>query len=277
MPHAARLDHAFDAEARKTASAFPEFPPSMAVARSTHSKHRLRVRLADSIEDLQAAQRLRHRVFIEEMGARLPVIHPGIESDRFDPYCEHLLVWDEDTNQVVGCYRILTDRQAARAGGYYAQTEFDLTRVLALPGTLVEVGRTCVHPDFRSGAVIGLLWSGLARFMMMHRYEYLMGCASIPLTSGVEQVGAIWQTVSASHLSPPELRVYPKTPFATLPEAAIGKPAELPPLIKGYLRVGAQVCGEPAWDPAFNAADLFLLLNFDRLSARYARHFTYRQ
>ncbi len=259
MPLAARLDNYFNAEVRRA-----------------RSKHRLRLRFADSLEDLRAAQRLRHRVFIEEMGARLPLAEPGIESDRFDHYCEHLLVWDDDTDQAVGCYRILTDSRAARAGGFYAQTEFDLTRVLAVPGRLAEVGRTCVHPDFRNGTVIGLLWSGLARFMLMHRYDYLMGCASIPLTGGVEQVGAIWQTVATSHLSPPEWRVFPKTPFAALPEAAAGTPTELPPLIKGYLRLGAQVCGEPAWDPAFNVADLFLLLSFERLSARYARHFVQR-
>jgi len=277
MPLAARLENYFDAEARRASS-----------------KHRLRVRFADNLEDLRAAQRLRHRVFIEEMGARLPLTEPGIESDRFDHFCQHLLVWDEDTDQAVGCYRILTDIQAVHAGGYYSQTEFDLTRVLAVPGRLVEVGRTCVHPDFRTGAVIGLLWSGLARFMLMHRYDYLMGCASIPLTGGVAQVGAIWQAVAASHLSPPEWRVFPKTPFAALrpprtagvqktqelgfcPEAAPGTPAELPPLIKGYLRLGAQVCGEPAWDPAFNVADLFLLLSLDRLSARYAQHFVNRK
>jgi len=259
MPLATRLDTYFDAETRRA-----------------RSKHRLRIRFADSLEDLRAAQRLRHRVFVEEMGARLPLTEPGIESDRFDHYCQHLLVWDEDTDQAVGCYRILTDSQALRAGGYYSQTEFDLTRVLSVPGRLIEVGRTCVHPDYRSGAVLSLLWSGLARFMLMHRYDYLMGCASIPLSGGVQQVGAIWHALAASHLSPPSLRVFPKTPFAALPESASGTSAELPPLIKGYLRLGAQVCGEPAWDPAFNVADLFLLLSLDRVSARYAQHFIRR-
>ena len=93
------------------------------------------------------------------------------------------------------------------------------------------------------------------------------------VAGGVEQLGAIWQTVATSHLSPPEWRVFPKTPFAALPEAASSMPTELPPLIKGYLRLGAQVCGEPAWNPAFNVADLFLLLSLDRLSARYAQRF----
>jgi putative hemolysin len=259
MSLAARLDSYFDAESRRA-----------------HAKHQLRLGLAASAEDVRAAQRLRHQVFVEEMGARLPSDEPGIESDRFDPYCQHLLVRDAAAGRVVGCYRILTDTQAQRAGGYYSQTEFDLTRVLAMPGRLIEVGRTCVHPDYRNGAVIGLLWSGLARFMLMHRYDYLMGCASIALAGGMGPVGAVWQTLASSHLSPPEWRVFPKTPLPVLPEAAPGAAAELPPLIKGYLRLGAQVCGEPAWDPAFNVADLFLLLSLDRLDGRYAQHFIRR-
>lgn len=237
---------------------------------------KLRIGLAMHTDDVRAAQRLRYQVFVEEMGARLHTDEPGIESDRFDPYCQHLLVRDAANDQVVGCYRILTDTQAARAGGYYAQTEFDLTRVLAIPSRLIEVGRTCVHPDYRQGAVIGLLWSGLARFMRMHRYDTLMGCASVPLTGDAGQVGALWQTLAAKYLSAPEWRVFPKTPFAALPESISAPPAHLPPLLKGYLRLGAQVCGEPAWDPVFNVADLFVVLNLDRLNARYARHFVHR-
>lgn len=237
---------------------------------------KLRIGMARHTDDVRAAQRLRHQVFIEEMGARLQTDEPGIESDRFDPYCQHLLVRDAANDQVVGCYRILTDTQAARAGGYYSQSEFDLTRVLAIPGRMIEVGRTCVHPDYRQGAVIGLLWSGLARFMRMHRYDTLMGCASVPLTGDAGQVGALWQTLAAKYLSAPEWRVFPKTAFAALPESISAAPAALPPLLKGYLRLGAQVCGEPAWDPVFNVADLFVVLNLDRLNARHARHFVHR-
>jgi putative hemolysin len=242
----------------------------------TRAQHKLRIGLAVHAEDVRAAQRLRHQVFIEEMGARLHPDEPGIESDRFDPYCQHLLVRDAANDQVVGCYRILTDAQATRAGGYYAQTEFDLTRVLAIPGRLIEVGRTCVHPDYRQGAVIGLLWSGLARFMLMHRYDTLMGCASVPLNGDAGQVGALWQTLATKYLSAPEWRVFPKTPFAALPESVSSVTVALPPPIKGYLRLGAQVCGEPAWDPVFNVADLFMLLSLDRLNARPARHFMHR-
>jgi putative hemolysin len=248
-----------------------------AESRRAHAKHRLRVGLAVTTDDVRAAQHLRHMVFVEEMGARLHEDEPGIECDRFDDYCQHLLVRDATNDQVVGCYRILTDSQAALAGGFYSQTEFDLTRVLAVPGRFVEVGRTCIHPDYRTGAVISLLWSGLARFMLMQQYEYLMGCASIPLGETPDAAFAQYQQIAAQHLSPPEWRVFPKTPLPLrMSGPAQAESMEIPPLIKGYLRMGAQVCGEPAWDPVFNVADLFVLLSLDRLSARYAQHFIRR-
>jgi putative hemolysin len=259
MLNTARLDDCLEAESRRA-----------------HSKHRLRVTLADTLEDVRAAQRLRHEVFVEEMGARVEEAEHGIESDRFDHYCQHLLVRDERSDRVVGCYRILTDSQAQRAGSYYSETEFDLARVRALPGRIMEVGRTCVHPDYRNGAVINLLWSGLTRFMVMHRFDYLIGCASVALHGGLEHIGALWHGLGPGELSPPERRVFPRTPFTMLPRPALGTKVEMPPLIKGYLRVGAQVCGEPAWDPAFNVADLFLLLDIERLGARYARHYLAR-
>jgi putative hemolysin len=259
MALAARLEEFFEAESRRA-----------------QVKYRLQLGLAATADDVRAAQRLRYRVFVEEMGAQLSNDEPGIESDRFDPFCQHLLVRDVTTDEVVGCYRILTDTQARAAGGFYSQTEFDITRVLAMPGRVVEVGRTCIHPDYRTGAVIALLWSGLARFMLLHRYDYLIGCASVPLREGIERVGAIWHMLAASYLMSAEWRVVPRAPFEVLPRPADNTPPELPPLIRGYVRLGARVCGEPAWDPAFNVADLFLLLSLDRLSARYAQHFIRR-
>lgn len=236
----------------------------------------LQVMLAATPEDVRSAQRLRHRVFVEEMGARLHCPEPGIESDRFDAFCEHLIVRDLATDEVVGCYRLLIDIQAVRAGGYYAQGEFDLTRILALPGRFAEVGRSCVHPDYRTGGTLALLWQGLARFMLTRRIDYLMGCASIPLRSGTEAAWAIYQRLSRSHLAPAEWRVYPKVPLPRMQLAGTQSEARLPALIGAYLRAGALLCGEPAWDPQFNVADLFLMLRTDRINRRYARHFVGR-
>lgn len=239
-------------------------------------RRHLAVALATTAEDVLATQRLRYRVFVEEMGARLDCAMMGVERDRFDPYCQHLIVRDLHENRVVGCYRILTDTQARAAGGFYSQTEFDLAPVLARPGRFMEVGRTCVHPDYRNGATIALLWSGLARYMLMNRFDYLMGCASIPLVGGTEGAAAVYARLAEKHLSEPDCRAVPRHPLPRLQLADAAPHTEVPALIQAYLRVGARICGEPAWDPAFNVADLFLLLRADDISARYARHFVAR-
>ncbi|MEO6697457.1 MAG: GNAT family N-acyltransferase [Gammaproteobacteria bacterium] len=241
--------------------------------------HQLHVALTRKPEDIRAAQRLRYQVFVEEMGAGTGDAVSRIEQDEFDPYCIHLLVRDAaHHNQVVGCYRILTGDEAARAGSYYSQTEFDLGRILGLPGRFMEVGRTCVHPDYRNGATVSLLWQGLARFMMTHKFDYLMGCASIPLDKGMDYITALYAALNEQHSSPPEQRVYPHLPlFNSMPHHVAGPvPIAIPALLNAYLRMGAVVCGEPAWDPQFNVADLFILLAARRIHTRYARHFIER-
>jgi putative hemolysin len=241
---------------------------------ATPEASQLTVCLAASEEEVRAAQRLRYQVFVEEMGARLTDGEPGIETDAFDPFCQHLLVKDGET--VVGCYRLLTDTQADRAGGYYSQAEFDLSRILAIPGRFMEIGRTCVHPAYRTGSTIALLWSGLARFMVMNRIDYLMGCASIPLRTGTREATLIYQRLARQHLGPEAWRVFPRVPLPQVNLTDADEKPQVPALIKGYLRAGAVICGEPAWDPQFNVADLFILLRADEVSGRYARHFMQR-
>lgn len=233
---------------------------------------RLIVQLARTPEEVRAAQRLRYAIFGEEMGARLDGPEPGIDQDRFDPYCDHLLVRERATGAVVGTYRILSPRAAAAAGGYYSEQEFDLARLAPLRATLVEVGRSCIRADHRTGAAIALLWAGLARYMLARGHGYLVGCASISLADGGRTAARAWRELAARHLAPPERRVVPhlRLPLARLDD---GGAAELPPLVRGYLRLGAQVCGEPAWDPDFNTADVLVLLPMSRVSARYARHY----
>ncbi|MEF3194133.1 MAG: GNAT family N-acetyltransferase, partial [Halothiobacillaceae bacterium] len=147
------------------------------------SESRLKVQLAAHADDIQRSQRLRHQVFVEEMGCKAQVEN-GLEFDRYDPFCHHLLVIDQSTDEVVASTRILTDTQAQAAGGYYSANEFDMDMIHHLPGRVMEIGRTCVHPDYRNGATIGMLWQGLARFMEIHRIGFLFGCASIPMRDG---------------------------------------------------------------------------------------------
>jgi putative hemolysin len=233
---------------------------------------RLTVGLARSHAEIVEAQRLRHAVFAEELGARLTGPAPGIDQDRFDRFCDHLLVRSIETGEVVGTYRILPPQRAELAGGYYSEQEFDLARLEHLRPGLVEVGRSCVHPEHRAGAVIALLWWGLARYVLAGGYTHLVGCASLSMADGGRAAATLYRRIARRHLAPREYRVFPRCP---LPVDSLGdaSPGALPPLVKGYLRLGAYVCGEPAWDPDFNTADLLVLLPMARVDARYARHF----
>jgi putative hemolysin len=232
----------------------------------------LAVRFAESRDEIRAAQRLRWRVFAGELGARLGSREHGVDEDIFDEHCRHLVVHDESAGEIIGTYRLLPPEAAKRMGCCYADAEFDLTRLWRLRPALVEVGRSCIHPDHRSGAVIALLWSGLARYMLANRYQYLAGCASMSMADGGRGAAAVWRGIREKHLAPIEFQVQPRRRLM-VDDAAAGTPAEVPPLIKAYLRCGAWVCGEPAWDPEFNTADFFMLLPMMRISARYARHF----
>jgi putative hemolysin len=231
----------------------------------------LRVELARSPADLLAAQRLRYAVFAGEMGARLHTATPGVDQDEFDLYCDHLLVRDIDTDTVIGTYRILPPHRREQIGRLYSSSEFDLSRLGHLLPSLIEVGRSCVHPDHRTGAAILLLWAGLAKYMRKGRYQHLIGCASASLYDGGGQAAALRDRLQP-YLCDANLRARPHLPFA---HEGLARPAavEIPPLIKGYLRLGAKVCGEPALDPDFNTADFLIWLSLENLQPRYARHF----
>ena len=235
-------------------------------------RHKLSVSLTTNEREILDAQKLRYRVFAGELGAKLPTRSPGVDQDIYDAYCEHLVVRDENSGEIVGTYRILSPANARRIGGYYSENEFDLTRLNHLRPRLVEIGRSCVHPDYRSGATIAMLWNGLAQYMMENGHEYLIGCASIGMADGGHAAASLYNRLG-DHLSPLEYRVFPRCP---LPLSALRHDlpdAQLPPLLKGYLRAGAWICGEPAWDPDFNTADLLVLMPMSRVGDRYAKHF----
>jgi putative hemolysin len=233
---------------------------------------RYHVSLAVDDSEIREAQRLRHQVFAEEMGARLSSALPGHDIDRYDPYCDHLLVRELTDGEVVGTYRILSPDAARRVGGYYSEQEFDLGRIDHLRPRMAELGRSCVHRDHRSGGVIARLWLGLAEYMTHCGYETVIGCASIGMADGGHIAASVYRQIVQRHLAPLDWRATPRTrlPVESLDD---GQTAALPPLIKGYTRLGAMVCGEPAWDPDFNTADLLMLLPMAQLNRSYARRF----
>lgn len=223
-------------------------------------------------EEVLAAQRLRHRVFAEEMGATLHTPTPGLDIDAFDEHCDHLVVREDSTGEIVGCYRMLPPERVADAGMLYSETEFDLRNLAALRSSIVETGRSCVHPDHRTGAVVSLVWAGIARYLLLSGHRWLAGCASVPLADGGTLAAGVWDTVRQKHLAPPEYRVRPLRPWehdGIVPPRRV----TMPPLLKGYLRLGAWVCGPPAVDTDFGVADLFVLLGLEHVDQRYLAYF----
>jgi putative hemolysin len=187
-------------------------------------------------------------------------------------YCDHLLVRDQNNNKVVGTYRILPPEQARMAGGYYSETEFDMSKLASLRENMAEVGRSCVDADYRDGATITQLWSGLADYITKNGHEYLIGCASMSMSDGGHYAASVFNKVHKLHAAPDEYTVIPHN---RLPLESLNGNMEviIPPLVKGYLRMGAYIAGEPAWDPEFNCADLFILLPVSRITARFSKHF----
>ncbi len=236
----------------------------------------IEVAWAKHLDEVRAAQRLRYQIFAGEMGARLNAEVPGHDIDLFDDYCEHLLVRDQATREVIGTYRVLTPAQAKRVGSTYSDLEFDLTRLRMLRERMVELGRSCVHPEHRHGGVIMALWGALGEFMVRNQLDTMIGCASIPmLHNGVlsgDVAASIWKQLKETHLASIEYHVRPRLPLP-VEELNGDLQVEPPALIKGYLRLGTKVLGAPAWDPDFNSADLPMLMRLQDLPARYRKHF----
>jgi putative hemolysin len=243
------------------------------------SEVRYEVLWARHQDEVKQAQQLRHLVFVQEMGARLTVpsgTPGGHDVDMFDAYCEHLLVRavtdDGNSDEVIGTYRVLTPEAAKRAGGLYSDTEFDLTRLRPLRSRMVELGRSCVHPQWRSGGAIMALWGALTEFMVRNDLDTMVGCASVSMRDGGHMAASLWKRLRETHLAPIECQVHPRLPLP-VEELRQDLPVEVPALIKGYLRCGAKVLGAPAWDPDFNTADLPMMMRMRDLPARYRRHF----
>ncbi|MGX2039618.1 GNAT family N-acetyltransferase [Methylocaldum sp. MU1018] len=221
---------------------------------------------------VRATQALRYRVFAEEMGARLHSRIEGLDYDEIDDYCDHLLVRDTQTGRIVACTRLLSDVQAARLGRFYSEGEFHLDEVLALPGRFLEIGRTCVDPAHRGSVVLGTLWNGLAEYVYNGRFNYLMGCASIPPGPSGFAVDAVYSRIEPHQFGPPELSVNPKIPVPAQ-KRCVRDESGIPPLLQAYLRLGCWVCGDPFWDEDFDVMDVFILLDLSRMQSRYEKRF----
>ncbi len=239
----------------------------------TTSQSRLHARFAKSEKEILAAQTLRYNIFSQEYGAAFYDQNgapTSIDSDHYDPHCRHLMVLDGE--RIVGYTRLLPGAVAKKIGGFYSAHEFDIDGLVKEPHRFLEIGRTCVHPDYRNGATIAVLWSKLAEFLVESGFDYLIGCASVPLGDGGSSLNSVMPMLRKNHLADKRFRVAPKVPYLTTHANGSERP-KMPPLLKAYMRMGAQICGEPCWDQDFNCADLFIFLDVALVADRYAKRF----
>ena len=229
---------------------------------------------------IEAAQRLRHDVFTSEPGFELAGAIDGLDADRFDEHCDHLLVREETSGELVGCYRMLPPPGAIAAGSLYTATEFDVSGLDALRPSLVEMGRAVVREDHRNGGVVLLMWAGILAYLDRCGYDYVTGCVSVPVQGpGDEapgsQIRGVRDFVRRRHAAPSEYTVYPYRPVTVggtgLDDIQPPARVAVPPLMRGYLRLGARVCGEPAHDPDFGVGDFPALLDKRQADTRYLK------
>jgi putative hemolysin len=235
------------------------------------------VKVAEHYEEFEKALRLRFEVFNLELNEGLENSYEtGMDRDAYDDYCDHLIVIDETCNKIVGTYRMLLGFVAENNIGYYSESEFDMSGIRALSGEKLELGRSCVHKDYRNSGIISMLWTGIARYIEFHNVKHLFGCSSAH-TVNPEEISIISSYMNSFHRADDEYTVYPLNRLegvrlcSILDQKAVFE--KMPPLIKGYLRTGALVCGEPAYDEEFGTTDFFMLLNTEKLLCRYRRRY----
>jgi L-ornithine Nalpha-acyltransferase len=235
------------------------------------------VKIASTPSEIEQAQRLRFEVFNVELNKGLKSsFDRGLDVDEFDPYCDHLIVREFCSGDVVGTYRMLRGSQARQNIGFYSEKEFDLSRIKQLDGELMELGRSCARKDFRDRALIPLMWEAITEQVRKHKVRYLFGCGSLYNTAALE-VSSIYGLLKKKYFAPDPCRVSPvgECRFKGLIDIPVTDEQalfqKLPSLIKGYLRIGSLVCGPPALDVEFGTTDFFLLLDFGAVKDDYLK------
>jgi putative hemolysin len=245
----------------------------------------LGLRLAESAAEVDAAQALRYSVFYDEMGAQADAATRAAlrDMDEFDAVADHLLVLDHDLGDgpaaVVGTYRLIRRQGAAKLGRFYSEGEYDISMLASYPGEVMELGRSCVAGPYRTRGTLQLLWRGIAAYVYRHRIDLMFGCASLPGTD-LDALAPQLSYLHANHLAPPALRprALPERYQAMdrIPLGAAETRAalhDLPPLIKGYLRLGGFVGDGAVIDAQFNTTDVCIVVKTDLVTEKYAKHY----
>lgn len=240
----------------------------------------LEVRLAKNLTELDAAMRLRFEVFNLELQEGLVSSYDrGYDTDPYDAYCDHLIVKDLTSDEVVGTYRLLRGSQAKRHIGFYSENEFDLSNLKRLGGEMLELGRSCIAATHRSFGTLNLLWSAITKYALEHNLSHLFGCASLHISQASE-VQPVFSYLRANHFAPEKYRVYPVESCRMEISDDIFEPEDsrsilrkLSPILKGYLRAGAMIGGAPAYDSDFGTADVLGILELEKMAGRYKQRY----
>jgi putative hemolysin len=241
-----------------------------APAVATRSRTGYRLALARTPAQLRAAQALRFRVFNLELREGLAQsFETGLDADRFDACCDHLLVEDAGSGAVVGTYRLQTGLRAVQAHGYYGEREFDFAPFEPLRAQMVELGRACIDAAHRNFAVLNLLWNGIADYARRHGARWLVGCSSLSSQNAAAGAAA-WRKL-ALHLAEPALRTRPTPAFACPLDVVAAEAPKIPKLLAAYLALGAEICGPPAIDHEFGTIDFLTLVDLESDALRSLR------
>jgi putative hemolysin len=246
-----------------------------------------RVKLAENHEEVEMAQRLRYEVFnLEQARGLISSEKYGIDFDEFDEHCLHLLAFEKCSGKVVGTYRAYLGFVANSAKGFYSSREYEIHGLYRISDKCIELGRTCVSPEHRSGSVIALLWGGITELLVRADLSYMLGCVSLDDTD--PRTGwALYEYISKRYSVCRDFTVIPRPGFTLqrppnheiekvlADEASLRK--KIPPIFKGYLRLGGLICGHPALDREFGTIDFFILVDINKVPRRYKHHFNYRE
>lgn len=245
-------------------------------------ERKLEVRIAENQLEIERTLALRYEVFNLELGEGLPQsAATRKDRDEYDLFCDHLIVVDKNRDdKIVGTYRILRRSVAKQNIGFYSDGEFNITKIYDLDAETAEIGRSCVHPDYRDGSVISMLWTGLGMYMQKNHVRYLFGCGSIHHTDAQSANEAYAFLKEKNALAGEEFDVTPLMGFEIpgfdpnyIVEDMKIVQKRIPALIKGYVRVGAQICGIPAWDHVFKTIDFFILFDIRDIESKYGKRY----
>ena len=263
------------------------FPKNVVSPATIVETEHFTVRLAENHEDVEGAQRLRYEVFNSEQGRGLRgSVRYGIDFDEFDEYCLHLMAIEKASGKLVGTYRAHLGCVANSAKGFYSSREYEIHGLYKIADKCIELGRTCVAPDYRSGAVVALLWAGITELIVRARLTYMLGCVSLDDTDPA--LGwALYEYIGKKHPKCGEFNVVPRPGFKLerphereikkILDDESGLRKKIPPIFKGYLRLGGYICGEPALDREFGTIDFFIVVDVNKVPARYKNHFNYKE